>query len=159
MSQFVPLSRGLVAQVDDKDLPLVEGLKWHALRSGGHAGYYAGSHGPDGYVYMHRVILGPGGPHVDHINGDGLDNRRSNLRHATPSQNGANSGPRRGTSRFKGVGFDRARGKWKAAIKINRVHNNLGRFDNEEDAARAYDAAAVVAWGEYAYLNFPEGSK
>lgn len=105
---------------------------------------------------MERILDGPipRGREVDHRNLNRLDNRRSNLRMATRQQNSANCS-RKSASRFRGVTWDKARGKWAAGVKIDYVRHNLGRFDNEEDAARAYDAAARVAFGEFARLNFP----
>jgi hypothetical protein len=76
------------------------------------------------------------------------------VRPATPGQNAGNMRPQEGrTSRYKGVSWASDRGKWQAHIKLNRVNRSLGRFDREEDAADAYDRAALEAWGEYAYLN------
>jgi hypothetical protein len=91
---------------------------------------------------------------VDHIDRNPLNNRPCNLREATRSQNQYNSGDRAGTSRFRGVSWDKARGKWTAGIKENGTRRALGRFDNEEDAARAYDAAVTAAAGEFARPNF-----
>ena len=105
---------------------------------------------------LHRVVLlAPVGSLVDHKNRDGLDNRRDNLRIATVSQNLGNriSTPNR-TSKYKGVSWDSSRGKWRVSLRCNKINYELGRFDSEEVAAKAYDAKAVIVWGEFALLNF-----
>jgi hypothetical protein len=110
-------------------------------------------------VRLHRLIMNaPEGLLIDHKNNNGLDNRRANLRLATHSQNMQNRRKRRSntTSRFIGVSFDRSRGKWKAQIKYQGKYINLGRFDSEIEATRAYDAAARKYRGEFARLNFSE---
>jgi hypothetical protein len=99
---------------------------------------------------------------VDHINHNGLDNRRSNLRLATPSQNNANQRPRqdaRLTSKYKGVYYDKSRGRWAATIHVDGRTRGLGRYDTEDAAAAAYDHAAAEVWGEFALLNQPAGHK
>lgn len=93
------------------------------------------------------------GLQIDHIDGDGLNNRRTNLRWATQSQNFANRRPMEGTSKFKGV--SRFRRKWQVKVKLNRESHWVGLFDDEVEAAKAYDAAAIRLFGEYARLNFP----
>lgn len=99
----------------------------------------------------------PEGLIVDHINGDKLDNRMCNLRFATNRENIANSSSKKGsTSSYKGVSFDSSRGKWISSIQINGKTKHLGRYDKEEDAAKAYDRAAFSAYGSYARLNFPQ---
>lgn len=152
----VPLGRGpYVALIDPADLPLITGYRWfrHALPTVTYARGYAIPHRvPTRWVYMHAVIAGPG---MDHANRNGLDNTRANLRPATDSQNLANRGKQRRvtTSRFKGV--YRNPWSWVAEITVDYRKRHLGSFAAEEDAARAYDAAAAEAWGEFARLNFP----
>lgn len=123
----------------------------------------------DGVLYrlaivpLHRVLMGVAEDdprHVDHINGNGLDNRRANLRMARSTQNVVNSGPRRRGLRtsvrpsgYKGVSFDKVSNRWKAQIMVDGKNHNLGRFVSPEEAARVYNAAAQEAWGEFAFLN------
>ncbi len=112
---------------------------------------------------MHRLILelpsyADMRVDVDHVNGDGLDNRRANLRITTRAQNLANSGGREGSSTYKGVSFESQTSRWKAQITVDGRNRSLGRYDTEEEAATAYNLAAVEAWGEHARLNdVPEG--
>jgi len=97
---------------------------------------------------------------IDHVNQDQSDNRIENLRIATKSQNMANDGPRAtNTSGYRGVTFDKKRGKWVAMITKDYKVLHLGRFLDREDAARAYDAAAISLFGEFACLNFPSESE
>jgi hypothetical protein len=107
---------------------------------------------------MHREILNvPDGILVDHINRNGLDNRKANLRRATHSQNAWNTPtPRKTkTSRYKGVYFHKRTGIWQAAITVNARQKYLGQFENELDAANAYDQAARKYHAEFAVLNLP----
>ncbi|MFH1370520.1 MAG: HNH endonuclease [Planctomycetota bacterium] len=109
-------------------------------------------------VSLHREIMNhPAGFLVDHKNGDGLDNRRANLRLATRSQNSCNSRKRANTtSQFIGVSFHKQRRRWVAVIKYKGGKKWLGRFVNEIEAAKAYDEAAKKYHGEFARLNFQE---
>lgn len=108
-----------------------------------------------GQLKMHKMITGL--PETDHRNHQTLDNRRSNLRDGTAEKNRMNGTSRAiSTSRFLGVYRDNSRGKWMARITVNKKLISLGRFDDEEAAARARDDAARELFGEYASLNFPE---
>lgn len=101
---------------------------------------------------MHNMILGRKG--VDHVNGDGLDNRRSNLRPAPQSLNVANlSLSSHNTSGFKGVSWSKKYSKWEANIHLHRKKRFLGYFGTREEAAAAYNTEAVNQWGDYARLN------
>ncbi len=161
----IPLGKsGLVALVDDEDAERVGSYLWHAFRSGGNV--YAirrirvgGYKGPKVCCLMHRFIVSaPDGLDVDHRNHNGLDNRRENLRVCEHVHNMRNMLPHSTghSSTFKGVGFHKKRAKWRAFIRLNGREEHLGLFVSEIEAARAYDAAALAAWGEFAWLNFPE---
>lgn len=91
---------------------------------------------------------------IDHIDMDPANNRIENLRLATKRQNGCNRKPIKHSSKYLGVGWHKAAGKWKAAISVNGKVMYLGVFGNEEDAAKAYDRAAKEKHGEFARLNF-----
>lgn len=143
----IRLTQSKIAFVDDADLPLLEGRSWCAQRTRHH--WYAVSKG----VTMHRLLMGAPGLQVDHIDGDGLNNRRSNLRIGTNSQNQANRRRAFGASRFKGVHHEKRGKPWKAAIKISGEKIHLGSFDDEAEAARAYDRAALEHFGEFACTN------
>lgn len=107
-------------------------------------------------IRMHVLLTGYA--LTDHIDGNGLNNQRYNLRTATVSQNLMNRGrPANNTSGFKGV--SRQRDKWVAGIKADGVHQRRGGFSTPEQAARAYDAMAVELHGEFARLNFPDDAK
>ena len=104
--------------------------------------------------YLHRVIINaPIGLEVDHINGNKLDNRRKNLRVCTRKQNGRNTSSKTGSSRYKGVALEKRRNKWRADICVSGKNKFLGYFETEEEAANAYDSAAVELFGEYAAIN------
>ena len=158
----IPLTRGKVAIVDDEDFERFGGFKWYADKR--NAWYARRAFGPRSHrksVYMHRQILNaPPSLECDHINGNGLDNRRCNLRLCTRSQNNMNRHRScGGSSRFKGVGRHNPRNKWRAYIGDNGKLHHLGLFANEIDAAHAYDNAATELFGEFASLNFPHEAK
>lgn len=167
MPREIPLTRDRVAIVDDEDFEQVSQHRWHALGAGsGRAHVYAvrtvTSEGRRRMIYMHRYLLGVSATvHLDHINGDTLDNRRSNLRQATQHQNTFNMAPRRNTtSEFKGVCLRRCRVKghvyeyWLAKIKVNGKSQYLCTTKSEIKAAQAYDVAARRYFGEFARTNF-----
>jgi hypothetical protein len=105
-------------------------------------------------VYMHAMLC-PQWEKVDHRNGDGLDNRRRNLRRTTEAQNQMNRRkPKNNTSGFKGVGFIKARKRWRATIRYSTVRI-VGHFPTAHEAALAYDTAARQYHGKFARLNFP----
>jgi len=104
---------------------------------------------------MHRAILNaPPRMDVDHINGNGLNNTRENLRLCTRSQNMMNQRLKGGTSRFRGVSWLKGGAKWHAQVRANGKRLHLGLFTDETEAAMAYDAAARELFGDFARLNF-----
>ena len=112
-------------------------------------------------VPMHREIMNaPQGLFVDHINHNGLDNRKDNLRIVTPQQNSWNKRSGKiGSSKYKGVSWDKKKQKWQVGIRISNKSEYLGRFEDEKEAAAVYDAAARKRCGEYAFLNFDDDEK
>lgn len=154
------LSKGQIALIDLEDEEKVCAIKWHAATN--KSGItYAKSHPPGSgrantkKLYLHRFILdAKPGEIVDHINSDGLDNRKANLRIVTARQNVMNSKPK-GGRQLKGVKVDPVRNAFAARIAINGRDKYLGLYATATEAARAYDEAARVHFGEFAKLNFP----
>jgi hypothetical protein len=159
MAKFIELTQDKQAIVDDEDYEHLNQWKWRAHYDRGN--WYAyGNYKAIGCrtsSKMHRVILSaPIGIEVDHRNNNGLDNQKHNLRLATGSQNQGNRIKRlNASSKFKGVCFRSKPKKWEANIRVNYKRIYLLRYDDEIEAARAYDRAAKKHFGEFARLNFP----
>ncbi len=158
----IKLTQGKVALVDDEDYERVSALKWQARKTRSARNYYAyhawKEEGRVRHISMHRLILAaPIGADVDHRDGDGLNNRRSNIRLCTPTQNEMNKKPSsRNTSGYKGVSHYNKGPKWMAKLKVgNRKIRRFG-FTSAEEAARAYDALAIEHYGEFAMTNFQQ---
>jgi len=158
----IPLTRAMVALVDDEDYEKVSQYKWQANWSGGHwyaqrtVRYGPRREGKKRTILMARVIMGAKqGEIVDHRDNEAtLNNRRSNLRICTHTQNLVNSKKRAGcSSRYKGVSLDKRYNNWRAYIKVNRKYIHLGCFDDEDEAGRAYNIAALLHFGEFARVN------
>lgn len=150
---FIHLAGGHVATVDACDLDIVGAFGWAALVKSRTVYAFRTERvaGKKRTVYLHRAIMGePNGLQVDHVDGDGLNNRRGNLRLATASQNQSNRGkPQNNTSGFKGVSWENDRKKWCAAIRKMGKRRYLGRFDTPQEAHAAYCAASATAHGEF----------
>ena len=155
----IPLTQNACATVDTEDLGLLDEYRWQ-LMAKNHLRYARRNDGKK-TVYMHRVIMNaPANMQIDHINGNGLDNRKANLRLCTCSQNQRNSRKKHiATSQFKGVDWHESNKSWRARICLNGKQINIGRYHDEFRAAKAYDVKAVELFGEFANLNFPETQK
>jgi hypothetical protein len=152
----IPLTKGYVALVDDEDFERVSKFKWYALVLPRKV-YAAHKNNTDSF-YLHRFILGVTDPktQIDHEDHNGLNCQKHNLRIATKSQNGGNMRKHSDytTSRFKGVYWDSQSKKWQSQIIVQRKRIRLGGHHSEEAAARSYDAAARLHFGEFAQTNF-----
>lgn len=152
--RLIPLTKGQFAIVDADDYERLARYKWYA---GGKKGqYYARRRANRITLTMHREIIDvPAGMVCDHINHNTLDNRKYNLRICTPAQNHYNRLPgEHGTSRYKGVCWNKDSRKWEASIGHQNRLIHIGYFEYAEDAAIAYDDMAVQLFGEFACLNF-----
>ncbi len=153
--------------IDKEDASLFDKYTWTASDNGNgrvyvHRNVWNGEGKKQEKIYWHTFITNPpSGKVVDHINGDTLDNRRSNLRAVTWKQNSMNRAANRTrkgrptTSPYKGVSWDKRRNRWVSSIGHDYKPILLGYFRMAEDAARVYDAKAKELFGEFAYQNFP----
>lgn len=165
------LSQGQKTTVSDEDFEFLSQWSWSAekkVRSSYHAVRCPKFKKTDGtwtsrHIAMHNVIAErifgaiPCDKVVDHINRNPLDNTRTNLRICSVHENSRNTGKQKGTSsKYKGVYFAKDRNKWHARLYCNKTLHQLGYFPNEKDAAKAYNKAAVLYFGEFAFLNVIE---
>lgn len=161
MPKEIKLTQGKVALVGDEDYEFLNQWKWFA-QSNGDGNWYAARWGRENgkrkIIRMHNVILPTSSGFIpDHKNGNGLDNRQSNLRLCTPTGNMCNSRKiKKGSSWFKGVSWCNRDRVWRAKIGINRKTICLGSFNSEIKAAIAYDKGAREYHGDFASLNFIE---
>ena len=153
----IVLDQGMEAIVDDQDFDYINQWKWIAFKNRYH--YYAVRRiyqkgNKSKRILMHRVIL-DNPRHIDHINRNGLDNRRSNLRPVECGQNQMNQvKTRTHTSIYKGVCWLSRTSKWRSSIGFKNKSYHIGYYKSELDAAKAYDKKAAELFGEFACLNF-----
>lgn len=163
----IPLTQGKVALVDDEDYEWLNQWKWKAHRFA--KKWYAcrtqrvGLRSENKFVtwLMHRKLLKLEDPSIfsDHRDGNGLNNQRHNLRVATGAQNAQNIRTKAGgTSKYRGVSWQKKNQNWIAQIKCGGKHMHIGSFQTQKEAAQAYDRKAKELHGEFANLNFPEAS-
>lgn len=154
MIKEIQLTKGQVALVDDEDYDRLMQWKWFANYDKTINNYYALRRGSIG---MHRDIMGlqkGDNIQVDHINRNTLDNRKANLRLVTQKENNRNQDIRKdNSSGYKGVGYYKRYGKWRARIGINNTSVLLGYFDTPEEAYEAYKIAALNLHGEYSNIK------
>lgn len=148
MKEIKITNRNFKALVDDCDLELISQFKWRFS-----AGFIVTTNLINGKrISMHHLIMGRSKLQIDHINRKPWDNRRNNLRFATPVQNCANRGPINGR-KFKGVSKCKKTGKFKTAIRTGSKGWHLGYFEDEQEAAFAYNIASEHLFGEFSYQN------
>lgn len=155
--ELIALTRGKLARVDDGDYEWLNRSKWcyngrYAVR------VVTGDDGKQHTVFMHRIIAEtPYGMYTDHIDGDGLNDQRANLRICTRAENSHNRGMQaNNTSGFKGVSWETNSRKWKAAMRFEGRSIRIGYYSTALEAAIAYDQAALRFHGEFARLNLPD---
>jgi hypothetical protein len=146
--------------INEEQLINVNKYKWYLVKSKTSDTYYARTNtrinGKRSYLLLHRYLTDcPKGKEVDHINGNGLDNRKENIRICSRSQNVCNAKKYKTgfTSKYKGVCFRKPSNKYVAQIMIGKIRKGLGYFEKEIDAAIAYNNAAIKYYGEFARVN------
>ncbi len=138
--------------IDPEDFEKISSYKW-ILLIGRHGNFYARTYLGRKTTFLHKLIY-PDYEFVDHINGNGLDNRKSNLRNATAVQNGQNRRKiAKASSIYKGVCWKKESKKWCARITVNKKRIQLGYFKNEKEASKAYNKAALKYFGEFAKIE------
>jgi beta-glucosidase/6-phospho-beta-glucosidase/beta-galactosidase len=152
--KLIKLTKDKYSIIDDEDYETISKNKWSAYK--GHNTYYAcrtiKKDKKKTSVQMHRTILKLTDPSlvVDHVNGNGLDNRKENLRICTDSQNLMNrSKPKNNTSGYKGVSYSKSKKKYTAQIGINWKVYNLGFYDTAEEASKVYQERAKKEFGKF----------
>jgi hypothetical protein len=158
MPKLIPVKTGNFAIVDDEDFDELSKRNWFNY---GSCGLYAATSINGENVMMHRIIMMAEKPLiVDHINNNSFDNRRSNLRICLGMENNINvrkalsaKNDRVTTSKYKGVSFRGDRQRWTAYVGSGKDRTCLGCFSSQEEAALAYNKAALAKWGEFAKLN------
>lgn len=158
MAAKIPLRDGLFTLIDESDSQMLASYRWWLRSAGERSKDYAYTQVRGKTVYLHRMLLRPrAGFFVDHVNGDGLDNRRSNLRVCSPSENTANRAVRNKYG-YRGIEPTFGGKLWRAKAQKGGVQKYASLFETKEDAARAYDEMARELFGEFAILNFPDGA-
>ncbi len=159
----IPLTQGKIAIVDKEDYQKLNQHKWYAVKSSDgsiyYAAYWVGKKPKRKVIFMHRIIMNAlPNQQIDHKNGNGLYNRKANLRFCTNSQNQQNrKSTLHRTSIFKGIFWNKwgqRRKRWKAEICLNHKHICIGYFNSEIEAAKAYDKKAKELFSEFARTNF-----
>ncbi len=148
------LSNGLTAIIDAADFDLLSAVKWRPKKENHTTYAYRNFPRQRGRALsMHRFLLGEPPSRIDHINGNGLDNRRANLRLATASQNAWHARRKNGKSGFRGV-HPNSRGTFSVRLQVYKKQIRLGTYSDPIEAAKAYDRGALEHFGEFAVLNF-----
>lgn len=152
--KMIPLGKGKFATIDDEDYERINKHTWHLTNQ---KKDYAARWEKKKAIFMHREILGIShGTVTDHIDGNGLNNQKSNLRPCNYSQNNMNARKRYGCiSKYKGVSWDNKKRKWRVRIGFYRKRIRVGNYKNEIEAAIAYDRQAFNIFGVFAHTNFP----
>lgn len=165
-SVCIPLTKGHHALIDAEDFELVSKNMWYAKSGDFRSVYAMANDGAGKFKSMPNVIMGksPDGRAIDHINRNGADNRKANLRFAAHAENMRNCAPLNiinKSSQYKGVSLNKNSlignriMKWKVRLRHDNKEMIIGHYRNEIEAAKAYDDAARLHHGEFAYLNFP----
>ena len=144
--------------VDKEDYEKIKNTKWHLYSWNLNNGYAQG-HMNNKLILMHKYLMNDNEDLIDHINNNRLDNRLSNLRKSCDFLNNYNrTKTKNSSSKYFGVHYDKSRKKYMAQIIKDGKHYSIGRFENEEEAAKARDKKAIELYGDFAKLNFPQNN-